>query len=160
MRGLREFAFHTPIVAVVLAILALQGCGSEADSTETGASRGSASSPYVKVLTELREAAESGAAYDAYGLALDLPAPQRAAIAAFCLVAREANGGPEVAKLTDPAYLSGRIIAIARSEAEGAPIGSVKRAVGKLGILIEPASLDPELVGNYIEACYHPIRPS
>jgi hypothetical protein len=145
-------------VALVSAAISVNGCGgSSGEATHAPSGRDApASSLYVSLLGEFRDAAKANATYDAYGFAIDLRGAQKAVIDGFCVVVTEVGTGPESRKLADPAYFSDRIRSAARSEAEAenASPASIRRAVDQLKAIVEPESFSPALVKSYAKACY------
>lgn len=131
------------------------GCGGQEQAPHTARAEGpKPENPYVEVLREFRDAARSNAAYDAYGYAEYMPASQRAAIGAFCLVVNDVRTGAESEKLANPKYLSDQIVAAVGPEARGASVASIRRAARKLQTVIDSESLNSPLVKSYAKACY------
>jgi hypothetical protein len=146
--------------AVALVAMPVVGCGSESGSAavDEGGSGSRAASPYEKVLFDFRDAAMAGEAYDAYGFAEYLPPTQRAAIDAFCFIADRVLKKSEAEGLEGPA-LTRRVTRKAESDLKSernivAP-GPARRAIGKLWAVLRLESLDRDLAGNYVRACYH-----
>ncbi len=143
-------------MAFVLIAISAGGCGDqESGRHEAKAEVSEINNPYVEVLLEFRDAAESNATYDVYGyFESGYPASQRAALDAFCVIVNEVQTRLESERLSDPAYFSKRVVKAARPEAEEASMTSVRRAVRKLQTVIAPESLSPSLVKSYAKACY------
>jgi hypothetical protein len=142
---------------------AIAGCGSSSRSEGTSVNVATAdsareSSPYVEVLVEFRDAVLEEKTYDAYGFAEYMPSTQRAAIDAFCFVADRVLKGPEASGIGDPADLIRRITRKAESDLKSerdivAP-RPARRAIAKLQAILELESLDGDLAGSYVKACY------
>ncbi len=147
--------------AVALAAISIAGCGGSSQGMSTSvrvATAAGKSSPYVDVLVEFRDAVAAEKDYDAYGFAEYMPSTQRAAIDAFCFLADRVLKGPEAAGIGDLAELTGRITRKAESDLKSerdivAP-RPARRAIAKLLAVLELESLDGDLAGDYVKACY------
>jgi hypothetical protein len=160
---------------IALVAISICGCGgggegeSGARGTEAAADAVQQDRPkqpgseYEEVLLDLRQAAEAGENYDAYGFAEYMPASQRAALDAFCFVAEALLDGGEVERFGEAGYVDRRVAAQAKLEFDyGAPGGisseqmaTTRQAIRKLRSIVDLEAIDEELVGNYVAACYN-----
>lgn len=149
--------------AMLLVGLGGASCGEEAERASTTAAEATTAkeedvSEYEEVLSQFRVAASAGETYDAYGIAEYFPSTQRAAVDAFCFIADQLQKNPAAKKLGDP-VLTERITRKAEADLQRerdivAP-RPTRRAIGKLHLVLELESLDPDQAKDYARACYH-----
>lgn len=139
------------------------GCGREEQSASAKAeqcqSAKASLDEYLEVLCEFRAAALAHKTYDAYGHAEYMPAPQRAAIDAFCLLVDEPPDDLEAETLADSAYFADKLAVTARSEVDSgeADVGStasLRKAIDKLQAILGTESFSSDLAEHYAKACY------
>lgn len=147
---------------MVVESTSLVACGGEGPtaSVEPAVCRGEGEvrTEYLTTLCEFHEAAAAGEIYDAYGFAEYFPKPQRAAIHAFCFVADRMLEDGEGERLADTAYLTARVTRKAEADLESeldivAP-GPTRAAIARLDSILDLETLDADLGGRYVRACY------
>jgi hypothetical protein len=157
------------VVAVSTSACGSEGAskgGTEAASESADANRGGGEKPvseYEEVLLDLRDAAAAGEIYDAYGFAEYMPLSQRAAIDAFCFVTERLLDGGEIERFGEPADVARAVRDRARIEFDHGDPGEIgsremataRRAIRKLRSIVDYESIDEELAGNYVTACYN-----
>jgi hypothetical protein len=153
------------LLAMALAGALISGCGSESrggdgESATTARSDSTIKpkSEYHQVLLDFHAAAIAGRLYDAYGFGEHFPPTQRAAVHAFCFVADRMVEHLEAERLADNAYLIARITRKAEAdmklERDVVAPARAQRAIRKLNVTLELASLDQDLAERFVRACY------
>jgi hypothetical protein len=153
--------------AILVLAVGFAACGEDdGDGTATSAPRPAAERPdgeYEEVLFDLRDAAAAGEIYDVYGIAEYMPAAQRAAIDAFCLVNERLLDSGQIELFAEPGQAARLVDAQARLEFDhGAPgdIGAAemrtaRRAIRKLRSIVDFEAIDEEISRGYVGACYN-----
>ena len=152
-------------LAAVALSLSMAACDEEGESRERNDTAPSVAkykmkpqSEYHETLLEFRAAAAAGETYDVYGYAEYFPKSQRAALHAFCFVADRMLKDGEAGGFSDVAYLTGRITRKAeadlKTEFDIVARRQVRKAIRKLDAVLNLGSLDNDLAGRYVKACY------
>jgi hypothetical protein len=141
-------------IALVLAGVAITGCGSASGgSADESSQTDGESQTYGEVLRGLRNAAQSGATYGAVRRAKDFEAGERDVIRSFCEFAWQIGVNREARKLSDYAYVINRIRLNAYREGN-ADGSTITPAAGKLDRVVDLAAITGPKLKRYTKACY------
>jgi hypothetical protein len=112
------------------------------------------SAAFVRVLSDLKDAALSDQAYRAIRKSNSLDRQEEVVIDAFCETAWQLEINKETGRLSNPYYMVGRIRNLAEFNLSSPDTAAVTGAMTKLRATVDLPSLDKELNSRYKRACY------